>query len=163
MTWARRNAHEDSAARWSFLVRPSAELVDASVAQTRFRGVLLAGFALIALVLAVVGVYAVVSFSVSRRTREIGVRVALGARRQEIVALILREGAWLTIAGIGLGFTASVFLLKTITSMLFDVQPHDTATFATVGALLAAASTAANYLPARRAANVDPMIANCDE
>jgi len=140
-------------------VRPLDELVGASMAEARFRGTIVGGFALIALVLAVVGVYGVISFAVSRRTREIGVRIALGARGGEIVELILREGMLLTVAGLTIGFVASIFVTRTLQGMLFEVGPTDAVTLTGVGALLLVTATIANYFPASRAAKVDPMIA----
>jgi putative ABC transport system permease protein len=139
-------------------IHPLEELVGATTAEARFRGGLLAAFAFVALTLAIVGVYGTVSFAVSRRTREIGVRVALGARSTAIMVLILREGALLVIVGLVIGFATSFVVTRTLREMLFEVSPTDAVTFAAVGLLLALTAMLANYLPARHAATVDPMI-----
>jgi len=114
-------------------------------------------FGLLALVLASVGLSSVRSYSVSRWTSEIGVRMALGATRGEIVALVMRETAALTAVGIALGLAVGYGVTGLIRSMLFGLEPHDPATFAGAALVLAAVAAAAGYLPARRASRVDPM------
>ncbi len=118
---------------------------------------LLASFAAVAVVLAAVGVYGVLAFIVAQRTREIGVRLAMGAAPQDVVRLIVREGAVLALAGLIAGFAGALAAGRTLATMLFGVTPQDPATFAGVAIALTAAALAASYLPARRAARVDPM------
>jgi macrolide transport system ATP-binding/permease protein len=120
---------------------------------------LVGGFAAIALLLGVVGLYSVIAYSVSRRTREIGVRMALGAQRSAVYRLVMQEAAWLTGFGIASGLVGSMAAATLIRGLLFGVQALDLATFAAVSGMLAAAGLSASYFPARRAANVDPMVA----
>jgi macrolide transport system ATP-binding/permease protein len=118
---------------------------------------LVGGFAALALLLGSVGLYGVLAYSVSQRTREIGVRVALGAQRSSIYQLVLKEAGWLTAAGIFAGLACSVPAGMLIRSLLFGVQSWDTQILALVAAVLASAAMLASYLPARRAASVDPV------
>ena len=120
---------------------------------------LVGGFAFLALLLGVVGLYGVIAYSVSQRTREIGVRMALGAQRSSVYQLILKEAALLTIAGIAGGLVCSIAAATLIRGLLFGVPSWDAATFAAVSALLATSALLASYIPARRAAKVDPMVA----
>ena len=120
---------------------------------------LVGGFAAIALLLGVVGLYGVIAYSVSRRTREIGVRMALGAQRSAVYRLVMREAAWLTGFGIASGLICSLIATTLIRGLLFGVHPWDLGTFAVVSGMLAAAGLSAAYFPARRAAGVDPMVA----
>jgi macrolide transport system ATP-binding/permease protein len=115
------------------------------------------GFAIIALVLAVVGLYGVVAYSVGQRTREIGVRMALGAQRSSVYSMVMRQAGWLTAAGIGIGVAAAIGAAAAGSKLLFGVAAWDIPTLATVAAVLAAASLAASFLPAHRAASVNPM------
>jgi predicted permease len=123
----------------------------------RFSAWLVGGFAMIALVLGVVGLYGVVAYSVSQRTREIGVRMALGAQRSSVYALIMRQAGWLTAIGLVVGLVCSVGSSLLIRSLLFGVQAWDAATLAAVAFVLSLTSLAASLLPARRAASVDPV------
>jgi ABC-type antimicrobial peptide transport system permease subunit len=120
---------------------------------------LVGGFAGAALLLAVVGLYGVIAYSVGRRTREIGVRMALGAQRKAVYQLIMREAAWLAGIGIMVGLLGSVAAATLIRTLLFGVGSWDISTMVAVAALLAFFALLASYLPARRAAKVDPMIA----
>jgi macrolide transport system ATP-binding/permease protein len=120
---------------------------------------LVGGFAFLALLLGVIGLYGVIAYSVSRRTREIGVRMALGAQRSSIYQLIMKEAAWLTGVGIAAGLVCSIATATLIRGLLFGVRSWDVATFAAVSAVLAIAAMLASYIPARRAAQVDPMVA----
>lgn len=120
---------------------------------------LVGGFAAVALLLGVVGLYGVIAYSVGRRTREIGVRMALGAQRKSVYQLILREAAWLTGIGIVAGLLCSVGAAMLIRGLLFGVRSWDAATLAAVACLLALSALLASYIPARRAAQVDPMVA----
>jgi len=120
---------------------------------------LVGGFAAIALLLGVVGLYSVIAYSVSRRTREIGVRMALGAQRSAVYRLVMKEAAWLTGFGIASGWVGSMAAATLIRGLLFGVQSWDLSTFAAVSGMLAVAGLSASYFPARRAAKVDPMVA----
>jgi len=134
-------------------------VVDDTISQRRFNMLLLAIFAATALVMAAVGIYGVLAYAVSRRTQEIGIRMALGAQTRDVLRLIGREGFALVVAGIGIGLAGALALTRLMSSLLFGVSPTDTTTFAAVPALLAAVALAACYLPARRAAHVDPTVA----
>ncbi len=129
---------------------------DASVAQPRFSTQLLGTFAALALILAAVGLYGLMAYSVTQRINEIGIRVALGATRSDILNLILRRGAWLALCGIAIGLVASLALSSLLASFLFGVRPTDPLTFAAVASILAAVALAASYVPAHRATQVDP-------
>jgi len=120
---------------------------------------LVGGFAFLALVLGVVGLYGVIAYSVSRRTREIGVRMALGAQRGAVYQLIMKEAAWLIGIGIGAGLVSSIGAATLIRGLLFGVRSWDAETLATVAALLAMSALMATYIPARKAAQVDPSVA----
>jgi len=140
-------------------VRTMDQLLYESVAGSRFRAVLFGVFAALALVLAMIGIYAVMAYSVSQRTHEIGIRIALGAHRTNILQTILREGASLALLGVAIGFVVALALSRTLAGLLFGVQATDAMTFALVAALLLCVALAACYLPARRATRVDPMVA----
>ena len=135
------------------------DLIDASVAQPRFRTFLLGLFAAMALVLAATGIFGVISYSVSRRTNEIGIRVALGASRNSIFRMVLRETLVLTIAGMAVGIPCTLVATRLLGHMLFNVSASDPATLAVVTVGLAAVAALAGYIPARRAMRVDPMVA----
>ena len=135
------------------------EQVDAGLKQERLFAQLSTVFGLLALLVASIGLYGVRSYSVSRRTAEIGLRMALGATQGEIVALVMRETAGLTVVGIAIGLVGGFALTGLIRSMLFGLAPHDPATFAGAALILAAVAALAGYLPARRASRVDPMVA----
>ncbi|HEX5474642.1 MAG TPA: ABC transporter permease [Vicinamibacterales bacterium] len=134
-------------------------IVDGAVARQRFTMLLLVGFGVVALVLACVGLYGAASYTVTQRTQEIGVRVALGASRARVVELMLGRGLRLTLAGVAIGLVAALGVTRTMRGFLFGVTPTDVPTFAAVSALLVAVGTLACYLPARRAASVDPVVA----
>ena len=140
-------------------IRTMSSVMAESMAARRFNMLLLALFAGLGLALAVVGVYGLMSYSVTQRTHEIGIRMALGADRGDVLKLVVREGMWLTLAGTVAGLAASFGLTRLMESMLFEVRPTDVPTFAAVCALLAMVSLAAMALPAFRAASVDPMVA----
>ena len=135
------------------------ELISSSLANRRFSMILLAFFAAVALLLASIGIYGVVSFLVGQRTHEIGVRMALGAKPRDILAMILGRGAWLTIIGIAIGVAAALMLTRLMTSLLFGISAADPITFGAVSLLLMLVGLAACYIPARRAMRVDPMVA----
>ena len=135
------------------------ELLSRSVAPRRFELFLLAIFAALALGLAAVGIYGLLAFSVSRRTREIGVRLALGAHPGDVLRLIVGQGMKLVFAGVALGVAGAVALTRVMASLLYGVSATDPATFAAVALLLTLAAALACYVPARRAMRVDPMAA----
>ena len=122
----------------------------------RFATWIVAGFAVIALMLGVVGLYGVIAYSVSQRTREIGVRMALGAQRSTVYKMVMRQAGWLTLAGIGIGLACAVGCCMLMGKLLFGVAAWDVTTLATVALVLGSASLAASFLPARRAASVSP-------
>ena len=140
-------------------VRTMDDVRSASVGQPRLYALLVGGFAAVALGLAVVGIFGVVSHMVVQRTREIGVRVALGAEQREIQRLVITQGMRPVIVGVALGILGAWVLTSSMAKLLFEVQPNDPATFAIVVALLAAVAAAACWIPARRAARLDPIAA----
>ena len=135
------------------------QVVRDSVSQPRFYLLLLGAFAGIALLLAALGIYGVISYTVSQRTRELGIRIALGASRERVVRLVLGQGLWLTLSGVAIGLAAAFWLTRLIASLLFGVGAVDPITFAGVSVLLVGVAALASWLPARRAARVDPVIA----
>jgi len=140
-------------------VRTMEERMGASLAGARFNTLLLSLFAALALSLAVVGLYGVISYMVAECTREIGVRMALGAQTRDVLRLIIGQGLTLTLAGVGIGLLASFGLTRLMKDMLFGVGPTDPLTFVVIAVLLTAAAMTACYIPARRATKVDPMVA----
>jgi predicted permease len=140
-------------------VRTMDEVISRSTASRRFSLVLLGAFAALALVLAAIGIYAVLAYSVARRTHEIGVRMALGARTGDVVRLVLGQGLRLTAIGIVFGVAGALVLTRFLQSLLYEVQPTDPPTFVGALLMLVGVSVAAGYLPARRAVRVDPMVA----
>ena len=142
-----------------FDLRRFDEILAASVSQPRFQMILLALFGGLALTLAVIGIYGVMSYTVAQRTNEIGIRMALGARPRHVLAQILWQGVRLAGYGALVGLVASYFVTRFMKSMLFAVSPLDLGTYAAVTALLMAVTLLACYVPARRAMRVDPMVA----
>lgn len=139
--------------------RELAEVVNGSSSQQRFLALLLALFAGLALVLAAIGIYSVIAYSVAQRTREIGIRMALGAGWRDVTGMVLREGAGVTLGGVAAGLAGAWALTRFLASLLYGVHPTDPLTFALVPLLLVLVALAACYVPARRAAKVDPMVA----
>ena len=127
------------------------------IQEPRFRTMLLASFGVLALLLASVGIYGVFHYSVVQRTQEIGIRIALGARVRDVVGMILWQGMTLVLPGVAIGLAGAWMLTKFLKSILFEVKPHDPATFVVVTLVVIAASCLACYIPARRAAKVDPL------
>jgi putative ABC transport system permease protein len=140
-------------------IMPLESYVGLSVQGRKFALILIGAFAAIALALSLVGIYGVTAYSAAQRTREIGIRIALGAQRSELLGLLLRQGMLLVVCGVIAGVTASLVLTRFLATMLFDVQPTDGLTFASVVLLLVAVSATACFLPARRAMRVDPIVA----
>jgi ABC-type antimicrobial peptide transport system permease subunit len=134
-------------------------LISRYTAYPRFRAVLLGAFAGLALLLAVVGLYGVLSQLVAQRTQEIGVRMALGARKEDVLALVVKEGMLLTALGVTLGLAIAWWLARFLASLLFGVRPQDPVILCAVSFVLLAAAFLATYSPARRAATIDPMTA----
>lgn len=141
---------------WAFSMD---QLIDRSALQPRFRAVLLSLFAGLTLLIAAFGVYGVMSYSVSRRTKELGIRMAFGAQRSNVLWMVVREGVLLSCVGIALGLAASLAAVHTISKFLYGVRPADPVTFVVVSALLVAVAALASYLPARRATKIDPVAA----
>jgi len=135
------------------------QLVSATTAQPRFYSRMLGSFSAIALLLAGLGLYGVMAYSVAQRTREIGIRVALGAQRSDIFRSVMSKSALLVLAGVTLGLAGAFGVTRVLQNLLFDVTPTDAATFVAVSVLLALVALAATYIPARRATTVDPMVA----
>jgi ABC-type antimicrobial peptide transport system permease subunit len=141
-----------------FGVEPMQVTLSRSIGQRRFTTLLLALLASVALLLAAVGIHGVLSYGVSQRRREIGIRMALGARASDMIGLIVGEGLRLAVVGLVLGLAGAFVLTRFLTTQLFGVTPTDPATFAAVAALLAFVAVAATAVPARRAASVDPLV-----
>jgi putative ABC transport system permease protein len=145
-----------------FHVQPMDDYVTSSMAQRRFALALMSAFGALALVLSVVGLYSVLSYSVSQRTPELGVRAALGATPGALRQLVFAHGLWLTAAGTLGGIVLAALTTRLLNALLFGVGASDAVTFAGAGALLACASLAGMYVPARRASRIDPLAAMRD-
>lgn len=145
------------------LVAPMREVLARSLAAERFLVVLLGIFATVALFLSVVGIAGVIAYSVSERTREIGIRVALGAQRAQILRLVVAPALALTVVGVLAGIGVSMLFTGVFSDMLFEIEPIDPVTHVAVLAVFLAAALVACYLPARRAARLDPMVTLRDE
>ncbi len=140
-------------------LRTMEDVVSGSLTDWRFHATLLGIFGGFALCLAAVGIYAVISYSTAQRTHEIGIRMALGAARQDVLKLVVGQGLKLTLLGVGIGILGALGLTRFLSSLLYGVKPTDPLTFVAVSLLLAAVAMLASYLPARRATKVDPMVA----
>jgi putative ABC transport system permease protein len=140
-------------------IRTMEEVVSRSVSSRRFNLVLLGLFATLALFLTAIGIFGVISFAVTQRTHEIGIRMALGARREDVVKLVVRHGMFLAMTGVGMGVVGAFGLTRFLASLLYDVKPTDGMTFAGVALILGAVALLACYIPARRATKVDPIAA----
>ena len=135
------------------------DVVEKLVAPSRFKLELLGSFAVLALLLGAIGLYGVISYGVSERTHEIGVRMALGAERVNVLKLVMGQGFRLTLTGIGIGIVGALAMTRYLSSLLYGVKSTDPLTFVAVSLLLAAVALLASYLPARRATKIDPMVA----
>lgn len=144
-------------------IRPMEEVIASTTASSRFDAWLFAFLAGLALVLTIIGVYGLLSFSVARRTNEIGLRMALGASRPAVLLLVLKQGIVLIVTGLVLGLVGALAVTRSLATLLFGVRPTDPVSFIGVSALLLCAGLLASYVPARRAAKVDPMVALRDE
>jgi ABC-type antimicrobial peptide transport system permease subunit len=142
-----------------YAVKTMNDAVTQSLWRQRLQGQVLGIFAALALLLATVGIYGVISYTVAQRTREIGVRVALGAQRRNVLALVLGQGMRLVAIGIAIGVLGALALTRTLSSLLYGVSATDATTYATVPLVLGAIALAATYLPASRATRVDPLTA----
>ena len=140
-------------------IQPLDVLVAESIQRPRFQSTLVGGFALLALLLASIGVFGVMAYSVAQRTHEIGIRMALGAERNQVVRLVVRQGLTIALLGVAGGLAGAWLLTRYLQTLLFGVSPTDPATFILLPVLLCAVSAAASYIPARRAATVDPIMA----
>jgi predicted permease len=140
-------------------VETMADYMSSSIAAKRFITLLLGLFAVLALVLAAVGIYGVMAFSVSQRTRELGIRMALGADRQSVMRMVLWHGARLALVGVAIGIATALAVTRVLASFLFEVRATDPTTYGAVAILLVLVALAACYIPARRAMRVDPMVA----
>jgi putative ABC transport system permease protein len=140
-------------------VRTLEQIVARSISQPRFYMALLTAFAAVALILAAIGIFGVLSYAVAQRTREIGIRMALGAQARTVLGIVIRQALVLACAGVAIGIAASWFLSETLSALLFGTSPRDLATFAVVSAALVVVALAASYVPARRATRVDPIVA----
>jgi ABC-type antimicrobial peptide transport system permease subunit len=138
-------------------VRSIDEQIDASLVRERLLAMLSSSFALLALLLSAIGLYGVVSYSVTRRTREIGIRMALGATRSRVLSAVLTQTFAVTVAGIVVGVVAAYFTTEALTAFLFNLSPRDPLTLGAVSAVLLVTSLTASVPPARRAATVDPV------
>ena len=135
------------------------QTIGTSLYASRMGATLLSVFGLLALLLASLGVYGVLAFSISRRRRELGIRMALGADRRRVCSLVIREGMWLVGIGLAIGLGSGFYASRAVKSFLIGVSARDLTTFTSVPIVLAAVALLACYLPARRAMNVDPMVA----
>lgn len=140
-------------------IQTLSRVASASLAQPRFNTLLLAAFAALALLLAAVGIYGVISYSVAVRTREIGIRTALGASRADVLGLVVGHGMSLALAGAAIGLVGALILARLLSSLLYGVKPSDPPTFLAAFAALVSVALFASYIPARRATTVDPMVA----
>jgi putative ABC transport system permease protein len=142
-----------------YAIRPLDEIVAERSADRRLAALLIGVFATVALVLAAVGIYGVMSYAVAQRTQEIGIRMALGAEQEHVLRMVLRNGTVLALSGIAIGLAAAFLLARLIAALLFETSAADPPTFSVVPLLLLAVAVLASYLPARRAARIDPMAA----
>jgi len=134
-------------------------IISGSLSAQRFSMTLMGVFAALALVMASVGIYGVISYLMGQRTHEIGIRMALGARRADVLKLVVGQGFRMTLIGVGIGLVGALGLMRFLASLLYGVKPTDPLTFIAVSLILTVVALFACYIPARRAATVDPMVA----
>jgi putative ABC transport system permease protein len=135
------------------------DVLSESVAEPRFRTLLLAAFGGLALVLAAIGIYGVIAYSVTQRTQEIGIRMALGAQRSHVLMMVMRHGALLVVVGLGIGLVGGLLVARALSRFLFAIGPGDPLAFALAVILLACVGLAAAMIPALRATKIDPLVA----
>jgi ABC-type antimicrobial peptide transport system permease subunit len=138
-------------------IRTQNEQIEDSISQERLFATLTAAFGILALILACIGIYGIMAYNVARRTSEIGIRMALGARSRQVLLMILRESSWLAILGVAAGLAAAFALTRFVRTMLYGIQPTDPTTLIAATVILLAIAIAAAYGPARRASRIDPM------
>ena len=155
----RRVIHEQDPDVFVGNLQPMQALIGKGLAQPRFNMVLLAVFAAVAMVLAAIGIYGVIAYSVAQRTREIGIRMALGAQRTDMLQMVLRQSLSMVLIGLALGLVAAFAATRLLGSLLYGVGANDIFTYVSVLLLLSATALFASYIPARRAMKVDPVIA----
>jgi putative ABC transport system permease protein len=155
----RRVVHEQDADLFVGNLRPMESLIGKVLAQPRFNMLLLGVFAAVAMILAAIGIYGVIAYSVTQRTREIGIRMALGAQRGVMLGMILRQSLTVVAIGLGIGLLAAFAATRLLASLLYGVGANDLSTYAAVVLLLGGAASLASYIPARRASRVDPIVA----
>ena len=155
----KRAVHEVDKDLFVPTLKPMTALVSTQLAQPRFNMMLLAVFAAVAMILAAIGIYGVIAYSVTQRTREIGIRMALGAQRTQMLGMVLRQSLTLVVIGITIGFLVALAATRVMASLLYGVGANDILTYASVVFLLGTAALIASYIPARRAMKVDPMVA----
>jgi putative ABC transport system permease protein len=146
-----------------YRVSTGSDITRVALGRPKFNGLIIGAFALAGLVLAAAGVYGVTAYTVGRRTREFGVRVALGAEPRQVCALVVRHGAVVAAIGVALGLSVTTVLSGTLGALLYEVDPRDVSTYTAVTALLVGTVLLASYLPARRATRVDPTVALREE
>ena len=137
-------------------VRTQEQQIESDLQEKRLFVTLTSGFGILALVLASVGIYGVIAYSVAQRTNEIGIRLALGAIPRQVLAMVMREAWWLSVVGIAIGAGASFLLSRVVRSMLYGIAPYDPATLSGAAVLLLLVALGASWIPARRAARVQP-------
>jgi ABC-type antimicrobial peptide transport system permease subunit len=130
-----------------------------SLFPARIAAAILGGFGILALTLAAIGIYGVMSYSVAQRTREVGIRMALGAQAGDVLKLVMKQGIMLVLIGVGIGLSAALVLTNLMLSLLFGISPTDPLTFSVIPLILSAVTLGACFIPARRATRTDPMIA----
>jgi putative ABC transport system permease protein len=155
----RQKVHELDAELPLANIRTMEDWVANSAAQPRLNATILGIFAALAMLIAVIGIYGVLAYTVNQRTQEIGVRMALGAQPRDVLRLVVVEGMRVTFVGVCGGVLAAILLSRAVSSLVYGVQVHDPATFATVSVVLSLVALGACAIPARRAAKVDPMVA----
>jgi len=140
-------------------IHPMEDLLSESTSVYRLRAGLITAFTVVAVLLAALGIYAVITQVMAQRTHELGIRMALGAQRLDVLALVLRQGMGLTVAGMAIGLAGAFALTRLLEGMLFGVRPTDPLTYVVIIMLLGAVALLACWVPARRAARIDPMVA----
>jgi len=155
----KRAVHEVDKDLYVPTLEPMMVFLETQLARPRFNMMLLAVFAAVAMVLAAIGIYGVIAYSVTQRTREIGIRMALGAQKTQMLGMVLRQSMVLVAIGLVIGFLVALGATRVMATLLYGVSANDLSIYAVVIALLSAAAFLASYVPARRAMKVDPMVA----